>query len=133
VGPVRTILSPCRDRRKEECMEDRALPFVMAAATLLVAAPGALATTAGNCELPAQDADLLADRETMLQRYERLPQHCLKAIVHACTAASAQALLDFGSAAACSFSYEALLKNGFGGNFHALMAWWRSERREPPQ
>ncbi len=112
-------------------MDARALPFLVAAA-MLAASPAANAAT-GACELPAQEADVLAERDTLLQRYERLPQHCLQAIFRECTAASAQSLLDFGSAAVCSLGYEALLKNGFNGNFHALIAWWRSERPQPAQ
>jgi hypothetical protein len=81
-----------------------------------------------TCQPPEHDGNPLAARADLLRAFERLPQHCLRDIVKACTAAADTMLLDQGSAAACSLGYEALLKQGFGGNFQALMAWWRSER-----
>jgi hypothetical protein len=29
---------------------------------------------------------------------------------------------------ACSLGHEALLRRVFGGDFNALLAWWRSQR-----
>ena len=49
-------------------------------------------------------------------------------IFRACNDASKQAMLDFGSAATCSFGYEALLSRHFDGDFGRLLAWWNSER-----
>ena len=83
-----------------------------------------------SCELPTSDTDPLADRAGLLARYERLPQACLREIFSACSEASRSGLLDFGTAAACSLGYEALLSQAFGGSFQALMAWWRERRGE---
>lgn len=101
------------------------------AATAALASAGAAASgPQPACELPAAKADPMADRAGVLAQYERLPRPCLTAIFDACTVAAGRSLLDPGSAAICSFGYEALLKQGFGGDFGALMAWWRSQR--PP-
>jgi hypothetical protein len=85
---------------------------------------------AAGCELPqqAEGAHPLASRSESLSRYEAMPAHCLKALFMVCTEAARTQLLDLGSAAACSIGYEALLRTGFGGNFHALMAWWNTQR-----
>jgi hypothetical protein len=91
----------------------------------------ALAQASGPpCELPASADGPLADRAGLLARYERMPQACQREIFSACADASAASLLDFDTAAVCSVSYEALLKQGFGGNFHALIAWWREQRAQ---
>lgn len=83
-----------------------------------------------RCELPqpADGSHPLAGRAESLSRYEAMPPQCLKAMFMMCTEAARTQLLDLGSAAACSIGYEALLRSGFGGNFQALMAWWRTER-----
>ena len=86
-----------------------------------------------SCELPASEVDPLSDRAGILAEYERLPQSCLRELFTACNRASRRTLLDFGAAATCSFGYEALLNRGFGGNFHALLAWWRGQRDQALQ
>jgi hypothetical protein len=119
-------------------MHARALHCLIAAAALFTFLPAGAETADaqtvdGGCALPAADKDPLADRAGILGEYERLPQQCLQQIVRACSAASTRALLDFGSAAICSFGYEALLRQQFGGNFPALLAWWRSQPTEDVQ
>ncbi|HEX2547153.1 MAG TPA: hypothetical protein VHL79_19885 [Ramlibacter sp.] len=96
-----------------------------AAATPGLASADALSS---SCEPPQAQDGALSDRAGLLALYERLPQACLREIFTACAQASSKSLLDFESAAVCSFSHEALLKNGFNGNFHAMMAWWQSQR-----
>jgi hypothetical protein len=59
-----------------------------------------------------------------------VPHACLQAVFVACNDASSKALLDFGSAATCSFAYEALLSQRFSGNFRELMAWWSSRQAQ---
>ena len=104
-------------------------------ACALLAAAGARADPLadGGCVLPGDGSDPLADRAGLLAQYERLPPACLQDLVLACTAATNRALLDFGSAAVCSFGYEALLSRRFGGDFRALLAWWHGERTAPLQ
>jgi hypothetical protein len=112
----------------ENAMRLSALPFVIAAAAACMAAAPAARAAPPGCALPT-GMDPLAERQELLAEFERLPQQCLEGIFRECTAASSQGFLDLGAAAVCSFGYEALLRQGFGGNFHALMAWWRSEKQ----
>lgn len=113
-------------------MQTRTLRCLRAAAVVAVAVPAAVAAPAGaepapaRCALSAAEVDPLADRAGTLAQFEGLPSHCLKSIVRRCTTAAGEAMLDTGSAAACSFGYEALLRKDFGGDFQALLAWWRS-------
>jgi hypothetical protein len=110
-------------------MNVRTLPFLLAA-VLLATAPGARAEGHPGCELPSSEAvDPLADRAGLLSRYEQLPRACVEAVFRECTVAADRGMLDLASAAVCSFSYEALLRQKFGGNFNALLAWWQAEGR----
>jgi hypothetical protein len=114
-------------------MRANVLRGLLAAATVLAAGPAGAGESPLACTLPAAAEHPLGDRAGQLAQYERLPQSCLREIFNACSRASSQTLLDFDSAAVCSFSYEALLKQGFGGNFGALLAWWRSQKSEAMQ
>ena len=109
-------------------MDPRALRGLLAAAVVTASLPALADPPSPACELPASDVDPLSDRAGILARYERLPEACLRDIFTACSSAANVSLLDFSSAAVCSFGYEALLKQGFGGNFRALMAWWHTQR-----
>lgn len=108
-------------------MDARLLRGLVAAAALLAALPGHAEVTGPGCEPPATEKDPLSDRAGILAQYQRLPRTCLQRIFHDCSRASARGLVDFGSAAVCSFGYEALLSQHFGGDFRALLAWWRSQ------
>lgn len=109
-------------------MPARTLRCLALGLSACIAAAAAASEPPPACDLPAAAADPLADRAGILAQYERLPRPCLAAIFEACTHAAGATLLDFGSAATCSFGYEALLKQGFGGDFGALLAWWRAQR-----
>ena len=86
-------------------------------------APGA------QCEAPtAHGSIMFPDREETISSMEEMPENCLKTLVVLCGRSANQGLLDLGSAAMCSMGYEALLRKGFGGSFHAMMAWWRGAR-----
>ena len=120
-------------------MRQQALGFMVG--LLLAAATGAAqasqvvenrmlpASALTSCDRPAENQpDAVTERQELLEQYEALPQHCLKAIVIVCSQAAGTGLLDLGHAAACSIGYEALLKRGFGGDFKAMLAWWRTQR-----
>jgi hypothetical protein len=82
---------------------------------------------------PACRADLpqgnpIAEREGTIFSLQQMPESCLKSLFIECSHAAGERILDLGSAAFCSMGYEALLSKGFGGNFHALLGWWRRER-----
>lgn len=67
-------------------------------------------------------------REEGIARHGQLPVACLQALVRECSEAAQETFLDGASAALCSIRYEALLRHGFGGDFEALLAWWRRRR-----
>lgn len=67
-------------------------------------------------------------REAAIASQGALPPTCLQALVRECADAAQENFLDGGTAAACSVRYEALLRHGFGGDFEALLAWWRQQR-----
>ena len=109
-------------------MDAKALRCLLAATAITVAGPAARADAAAEtCEIPGDGVDPLTNRASLLAQYERLPHACLQQIFTACSTAANQSLLDFGSAAVCSLGYEAWLKQGFGGNFRALITWWRTQ------
>jgi hypothetical protein len=109
-------------------MDARALLCMVAAATMVSSRALQAESPPAVCELPAIQADLLLERERLLAEFGRLPQSCLRELFAACSSAANDALLDFRDAAICSLAYEALLQQGFGGDFQALMAWWRRQR-----
>lgn len=109
-------------------MHRPALRSLLLAAVAIAAWPAhAEIAPATSCAAPSS-SDPLGDRASLLAAYERLPRPCLQALFTACSEASDRALLDLGSAAACSLSYEALLRQAFGGDFGQLMARWRGRK-----
>jgi hypothetical protein len=114
-------------------MVARVLPCLLLAGAVLASLPAGAEPRGESCELPAADVDPLTDRAGILAEYERLPHACLRALFTACTESANRNLLDFGTATVCSFGYEALLSQGFGGNFSALLAWWSSQRAQALQ
>jgi hypothetical protein len=115
-------------RRKEKRMNARVLRCLVAVAALAAAGPGRAEIDPVDCDPPPASASPMEDRAGTLARYERLPRACLQQLFSACSQAADRSLLDFGSAAACSMGYEALLRQHFGGNFSALLAWWQTQR-----
>lgn len=107
-------------------MNTKALRWVVLVAALGMAGPVEAQAPTAECGADPPDVAPLADRAAALESFERLPESCLKALFVVCADAAGRQLLDMGSAAMCSISYEALLKRGFGGDFHALMGWWRA-------
>jgi hypothetical protein len=111
-------------------MHARVLRCLLAAAAAMATLEAVPSETgvAPRCEWPATDGHPMADRAGTLARYQRLPRACLQDLFAACSQATSRTLLDPGSAAVCSYGYEALLQQGFDGSFPALLAWWRSQR-----
>ncbi len=96
----------------------------------LLAAPAGIAWAAepAGCEGLPEVRDPWRGREAAIAAHAQVPPACLRALVRTCNEAAAEAFLDAGSAAVCSIRYEALLRHGFGGDFSALLAWWRQGR-----
>lgn len=104
------------------------LLWALAAGLALPLAPAVAGPAPKACrEAPPEPSGWL-HREESIRAHGRLPQPCLRALVRECSEAANQALLDGDQAAVCSIRYEALLRYGFGGNFQALLAWWRDSR-----
>jgi hypothetical protein len=68
------------------------------------------------------------DRAQLMARFERVPEAGLKALYLHCARESSQRLLGFDEAVHCSIAGEVLKANSFGGDFNALLAWWRLHR-----
>lgn len=98
------------------------------AGTFMLALPVWANGNDASCPLPAFPANAPVDRSAALAAYEALPHDCLKQVFVACASEANAGLLDLGRAMVCSLGYEALLRQGFSGDFHALLAWWRSSR-----
>ena len=68
------------------------------------------------------------DREQWVARAERVAEAELKATYLRCARESSRRLLGFDEAALCTIVGEALKARSFGGDFNALLAWWRVHR-----
>ena len=90
------------------------------------ASAGARAAASADCRQPEHAGNPMLDRAERIRAYESLGEPCLKRLLVECSAAANHRLLDQGSAFACSIGYEALLKRHFGGDFQAMLAWWRT-------
>lgn len=100
------------------------------ACAAIAAWPAVGSAQAANCPPPDLPAEPLSARSASISWFEQMPESCLKFMFMACAAATREHVLDLGSATFCSVGYEALLRRGFAGDFHALMGWWRSQRDE---
>lgn len=109
-------------------MKSKAWWSAVAVMALAVSAPVAAQVGPAACVVPQDEGHPLAERQGRLSQYERLPDHCLKTLVMECSTVANQQLLDMGSAATCSMGYEVLLRRGFGGDFQAMLAWWRTQQ-----
>lgn len=90
------------------------------------AQPASLPVAPPACVAPEHAGNPLMDRQERIAQFEQLGAPCLKRLVVQCDAAAGREMLDMGSAAACSLGYEALLRRGFGGDFQAMLVWWRT-------
>jgi hypothetical protein len=57
---------------------------------------------------------------------QAIPADALKREYLKCERAAAQGIQDFSTALSCSMLYEELRQRVFGGNFNALLGWWRA-------
>jgi hypothetical protein len=113
-------------------MNSKALQYAIAAALVATGWPAAAQEQSSDCRAPGLQTHPLVDRGAALLSFEQLPEGCLKALFIECAEDAGVRILDLGSAAICSVGYEALLKRGFGGDFHALVGWWRRQNSETP-
>jgi hypothetical protein len=71
------------------------------------------------------------DREQWVARAERVAEAELKTQYLRCARESSRRLLGFDEAAVCTIVGDALKARSFGGDFNALLAWWRLHRDDP--
>ncbi|HWP11999.1 MAG TPA: hypothetical protein VNN06_09280 [Ramlibacter sp.] len=109
-------------------MNARAVRCAVAGAAVWLAWPDVAQAQPSDCRVAELPTHPLAQRGETLMWFEQMPEGCLKSLFMECAEAANERFLDLGSAAICSIGYEALLRQGFGGDFHALIAWWRRER-----
>lgn len=112
-------------------MKSKAVRCAIACVAIWAVWPAVAQAQPSDCRAPALPTHPLAQRGETLTWFEQMPEGCLKVLFMECAEAAGEQILDLGSAAICSIGYEALLKRGFGGDFHALIGWWRSQRGEP--
>jgi len=77
------------------------------------------------------EASAWRDRERLLAHFELVGEVNLKVVYLRCARESSQRLLGFDEAARCSVAGEFLRVRSFGGDFNALLAWWRQHRDDP--
>ena len=83
----------------------------------------------GSALSAAAQPSLTASTEHDLRvRLERLAEPDLKFAYLRCGEASEQRRLTFEEAARCSLVHEVLKQRVFGGDFEALLNWWRLHR-----
>lgn len=97
-------------------------------------AAGALENRAGLNETSdagsgglATAVEVAASTDSLHTRLERLSEAEVKQFYLGCSGAAMRGRLGGGETAACSVGYEVLLRRHFGGDFHALLAWSRSQ------
>ena len=82
---------------------------------------------------PAGAGDLSAWRggDRVRAHLERVPEQELERLFLRCSRESSERLMGLDEAALCSIGFEALKKRKFGGDFNAMLAWWRLHRDQP--
>ena len=85
-----------------------------------------LSATALSPSVSAAPACL--DPNQALARFERLSETDLKALYLRCARESSQRRLSQDEAVLCSIAADVLKARSFGGDFDALLAWWRRHR-----
>jgi hypothetical protein len=75
-------------------------------------------------------APVAGTSDPLRARLEALTEHEAKQFYLDCSDAALHGTHDRASTTACSVSYDVVLNRHFGGAFHALLAWSRSQRGE---
>ena len=68
--------------------------------------------------------------ERIFAAFERLPIRNLESAYLHCARESEQRMLSVDEAAFCSIGSEVLKKRRFGGDFDAMLAWWKVHRND---
>ena len=79
---------------------------------------------------PAQTAALAQPERQQVAYLEQLPEPALKTMYLRCARVSSERLLSLAEAIKCSTAADVLKRRSFGGDFEAMLAWWRRHRDE---
>ena len=79
---------------------------------------------------PAQTAAVAPPQSHEVAYLEKLPDTTLKTMYLSCARVSSQRLLSLDEAIRCSTAADVLKRRSFGGDFDAMLAWWRRHRDE---
>ena len=79
---------------------------------------------------PAQTLSQASDSKALLTHFENVSEAELKTQYLRCARVSSQRLLSLAEAVGCTTTGEVLKARSFGGDFNALIAWWRLHRDE---
>lgn len=71
--------------------------------------------------------EVAVSTDSIRARIERLSEREIKQFYLGCSSAAMRGRLGGGETQACSVGYEVLLQRHFGGDFHSLLAWSRSQ------
>ncbi len=104
-------------------MNSSTRPFARLARCL--AAVGVLTTP---CCLQAQEPGRL--EHELVAELPELPEPDLKRFFLQCERTVSQGSIGSADIRLCSLAYETLLQSSFGGDFLALLAWWRNELKD---
>lgn len=109
------------------CTRWAVLLAIAAACSPLRAEPASRCLSA----LATTGMQIIGNRAGPESPFEQVPSDCLKTFFLHCSREAGERVLALGEAAVCSVGYEVLLKREFGGDFDALLAWWRVRRPDP--
>jgi hypothetical protein len=77
---------------------------------------------------PMSAAPPFPDARHVMTHMERLPEDQLKSFYLRCDRESSQRLLSVQEAVECSIAADVLKERSFGGDFEAMLTWWRRHR-----
>ena len=83
-----------------------------------------------SAAVPAQTAALAPPQCHEVGYLEKLPETALKTMYLGCARVSSKRLLSLDEAVQCSAAADVLKDRSFGGDFNAMLAWWRRHRDE---
>ncbi len=89
--------------------------------------PVALALSVGAAAQPSIQVRDHPDQVAIA--FEQAPIDHLESIYLRCAREAELRLLSVGEAALCSTASETLLKRRFGGDFDAMLSWWRQAKK----
>jgi hypothetical protein len=96
----------------------------MAAVTILLLIGPDVGLAAGP---RLETSEVVMAHDSVRAGIEALSEREAKQFYLDCSRAALGGRLSNGETAACSIGYDVLLKRHFGGDFHALLAWSRSQ------